>query len=170
MELIKDITNGELLLTDYQYVIAHPNILAELVALRGLLKRRFPNPKSETLGTNLSEMIARFSNGISYSAAKDEHQQDFGLISTCIGTLQMDANHLEENLKALLQDVNAARPKREGRFITRVLLKSPPSSEVLKIDAFKYVPEMYEKPVGSNKKQAVAVEEVEEDQKEAVRV
>lgn len=152
IELIKDVTNGELLLTDYQYVIAHPNILPELVALRGLMKRKFPNPKAETLGANLTEMIRRFSDGISYSAAKDEHQQDFGLITASIGTIDMDVLHLEENLRSLLQDVNSVRPKREGRFITRVLLKSPPSREQLKIDAFQYVPEMYDKTDSASKK------------------
>lgn len=134
------------MLTDYQFVIAHPNILPELVALRGLMKRKFPNPRSETLGTNLGEMIERFSNGISYTATKDEHQQDFGLISTNVGTLDMDSQKLEENLCSLLQDVNSVRPNREGeRFVKRVLLKSPPSSERLKIDAYQYIPEFYVK-------------------------
>lgn len=53
----------------------------------------------------------------------------------------MDTNHLEENLIALLTDINKARPKREGRFVTRVILSSPPSSETLKIDPFVYIPE-----------------------------
>lgn len=83
--MIKDITNGELLLSDYQYVIAHPNILPELVSLRGLMKRKFPNPKGGTLGADLPDMIKKFANGISYSAAKDEHQQNFGLIKATIG-------------------------------------------------------------------------------------
>uniref|UniRef100_A0A1A9WY60 Large ribosomal subunit protein uL1m n=1 Tax=Glossina brevipalpis TaxID=37001 RepID=A0A1A9WY60_9MUSC len=145
VELIKNITEGELLLADYRYVIAHTNILPELVALRGLLKRKFPNPKSETLGINLSQMITRFADGISYTANKDEHQQDYGLISTCVGTLNMDTQHLEENLSFLLKDIDTMRPKREGRFITRVLLRSPPSPEVLKIDPYVYVPELYTK-------------------------
>ncbi|XP_075148329.1 mitochondrial ribosomal protein L1 [Haematobia irritans] len=172
VELIKDITNGELLLTDYQYVIAHPNILPELVALRGLMKRKFPNPKSETLGTNLSEMIRRFSDGISYTATKDEHQQDFGLITTTIGTLNMDAKHLEENLRSLLMDINTVRPKREGKFITRVLLKSPPSREQLKIDPFLYVPEMYEKSSSGSVKKSTksTVIENNEDDDEDIEV
>ena len=53
----------------------------------------------------------------------------------------MEATHLESNLTALLQDVNSMRPKREGRFVTRVLLKSPPSGENLKINPFLYIPE-----------------------------
>ncbi|XP_004523172.1 39S ribosomal protein L1, mitochondrial [Ceratitis capitata] len=162
IELIKDITNGELLLSDYQFVIAHPNILPELIALRGLMKRKFPNPRSETLGTNLAEMIERFSNGISYTATKDEHQQDFGFISTSVGTLDMDTTKLEENLRSLLNDVNSVRPKREGEhFIKRVLLKSPPSSERLKIDAFKYIPEFYVKT--SNKTSAKSNEALDQE-------
>ncbi|XP_011194282.1 39S ribosomal protein L1, mitochondrial [Zeugodacus cucurbitae] len=167
IELIKDITNGELLLTDYQFVIAHPNILPELVALRGLMKRKFPNPRSETLGTNLAEMIERFSNGISYTATKDEHQQDFGLITTSIGTLDMDTQKLEENLRSLLQDVDSVRPKREGeRFVKRVLLKSPPSSERLKIDAYQYIPELYVKTANKASAKSNEVEDREEESNE----
>ncbi|XP_053945565.1 39S ribosomal protein L1, mitochondrial [Anastrepha ludens] len=167
IELIKDISNSELLLTDYQYIIAHPNILPELVPLRGLMKRKFPNPRSETLGTNLAEMIERFSNGISYTATKDEHQQDFGVISTCIGTLDMETQKLEENLRSLLEDVDSVRPKREGeRFITRVLLKSPPSSEQLKIDPYQYISEFYVKTGNKASMKANEFEDVEKESSE----
>lgn len=149
-ELIKKVTNGELLLAEYQYIIAHPNILPELVTLRGLLKRRFPSTKLDTLGVNLPEMIKRYADGISYKAIKDEYQQDFGLITVNLGPLDMDGQHLEENLIAVLHDVDSMRPKRSGKFITRVLLKCPPSREVLKIDPFLYVNENYEKQTKSD--------------------
>ncbi|KAK9679653.1 hypothetical protein QE152_g39822 [Popillia japonica] len=42
-ELIKEFQNGNLSVHDFQFVLAHPNILPELVVLRGLMKRRFPN-------------------------------------------------------------------------------------------------------------------------------
>ncbi|CRK92349.1 CLUMA_CG005923, isoform A [Clunio marinus] len=138
-ELVKDIQNGDLLLTDYQYAIAHPNILPDLLPIRGLMKKKYPNPKNGTLGADLDEIIRRFQNGIQYSAMKDENQKDFGLITAQIGTLDMETSHLEENLASLLKDVNTVRPKRAGKFITRVLLKSPPSKEQLKIDPFVYV-------------------------------
>jgi large subunit ribosomal protein L1 len=85
VELIKDLQSGGLDLSIYSYVVAHPNILPELVTLRGLMKRKFPNPKNGTLGTNVGEIVQKFLNGIQYSATKDENQQDFGLISTTIG-------------------------------------------------------------------------------------
>lgn len=140
-ELVKDIQSGDLVLHDYKYIIAHPNILPDLVPVRGLMKKKFPNPKMGTLGTNLDELVEKYLNGIQYSATRDEYQNDFGLITTTIGTLDMDPQHLEANLVSLLKDVDSVRPKRAGKFITRVLLKSPPSSEQLKIDPFVYVPE-----------------------------
>ena len=162
-ELVKEIQNGDLSLGDYQYVIAHPNVLPDLVQIRGLMKKKFPNPKSGTLGANLEELIQKFMNGIQYSAVKDEHQNDFGLISTAIGTVDMDAKQLEENLELLLKDVDSSRPKRAGKFITRVLLKSPPSPEQFKIDPFIYVPEG-KKEVKSDKK--IAKKEVQEEEQD----
>lgn len=86
-DIIKDVQSGDLKLSDYQFVIAHPNIMPDMVAIRGLMKRKFPNPKSGTLGVNLAEMVQQFSNGIQYHVQKDEHQQNYGVISTCIGTV-----------------------------------------------------------------------------------
>lgn len=53
----------------------------------------------------------------------------------------MDTAHLEANFTELLKDVNTARPKRAGKFITRVFITSPPSSEMFKVNPFLYVPE-----------------------------
>lgn len=141
IELIKDIQTGALSMADYHYILAHPNILPELVSLRGLMKRKFPNPKNGTLGPDMSVMVHKFLHGITYSGIKDEHEQDFGTIDTTIGILSMDPKHLEENFASLIKDVNSARPKRSGTFITRCLLLSPPSSEKLKVDHNLYLEE-----------------------------
>lgn len=61
--------------------------MADLVALRGLLKRKFPNPKAETLGVDVPQMVARFMGGLSYKVEKDLNQEDFGVINTPIGTV-----------------------------------------------------------------------------------
>jgi len=162
VELIKDVQNGKLQLADYQYILAHPNILADLVTLRGLMKKRFPNPKVGTLGADITEMVQRYLNGIQYSAKQDEFQKDFGLIQTTIGTLDMEPKQLEENLIYLLKDVDTMRPKRDGKFITRTLLTSPPSSECLKIDPFLHVQENYVK-----KGKTIEAEESDEEQEKA---
>lgn len=61
--------------------------MPELVALRGLLKRRFPNPKAGTLDVNVLQAVDKFMNGINYSATKDEYEKDYGVINTVIGTV-----------------------------------------------------------------------------------
>lgn len=86
-ELVKEIQNGNLVISEYQYFIAHPNILPDIVTLRGIMKKKFPNPKNGTLGPNVGELVKRFLNGVQYNANKDEEQQDFGLIQTTIGTV-----------------------------------------------------------------------------------
>jgi len=105
-----------------------------LVALRGVLKKRFPNHKTGTLDQNLKVVVTRLLHGINYQALKDEHEKDFGQIDAILGMLNMDEKHLEANFAALVNDVYTQKPKREGSFITRCLLWSLPSREKLKVD------------------------------------
>lgn len=127
------------MLQDFQFVIAHPNILPELVSLRGLMKRRFPNPKSGTLDANILEMVNKFLYGLKYRAQKDEYETDFGLIETSIGTLNMEPAHLEANFAALVKDVWTQKPKGKTEFIRRCLLWSPPSREKFKVNEKLYI-------------------------------
>ncbi|CAG9772235.1 unnamed protein product [Ceutorhynchus assimilis] len=85
-ELVKQIQNGKVLLQDFQHIIAHPDILPELVVLRGVMKRRFPNPRNGTLDIDLKLVVDRYLHGISYQAVKDEYEKDFGQIVAVLGT------------------------------------------------------------------------------------
>lgn len=84
-DLIKEFQNGNLSIHDFQYILAHPNILPDLVVLRGLMKRKFPNIRNGTLEVNLTEAVNKFKTGIQYSAVKDEYEKDFGSIQMTIG-------------------------------------------------------------------------------------
>lgn len=89
VDVIGNIQSGDIKMSDYQFVLAHPNILPDMVSVRGLMKRKFPNPRSGTLGANLSEMVGQFLSGIQYSAVKDDYQQNYAKISTSIGTVSV---------------------------------------------------------------------------------
>lgn len=89
VELVKEIQTGALALQDFQYVIAHPNILPELVSLRGLMKKKFPNTKNATLTPNIIESITRYLHGINYSGKKDEYEKDFGIVETTLGPVSL---------------------------------------------------------------------------------
>lgn len=88
-ELIKEFQTGAVSLQDFHYVIAHPHILPELVALRGLMKKKFPNPKNGSLSVEVVEMVKKFVLGINYTAKRDEHEKDFGLVETTIGHVRI---------------------------------------------------------------------------------
>ncbi|XP_014273714.1 large ribosomal subunit protein uL1m [Halyomorpha halys] len=145
IDIIKKIEKGDIVLPDFQHILAHPNILPELTSLRGLLKRKFPNVKSGTLGTNIGEMVTTFRKGIQYTALQDSSVPDYGFVDAHIGNLNMEVNHLEENFKCLLEDINMMRPKRPGPFITRALLTSAPSVERLKVGLEPYLAEDFVK-------------------------
>lgn len=146
-DLVKKIQEGQIKLGDYDYVLAHPNVLTDLVPIRGLMKRRFPNVRSGTLDPNLKELVRKFSGGVQYRVVKDDVQENYGSVQVPIGRLNIEPKLVAENLEALLKDLQSARPKRDGLFITRCLIVSPPSSEKLKIDPFVYVDKTLSKEV-----------------------
>lgn len=88
-ELIKSIQKGEYHLSEYPYVVAHPDIMPELVSLRGLLKKKFPDPRTGTLSLDVGELVKMCMSAINYRAVKDENQENYGSINTSIGTVSV---------------------------------------------------------------------------------
>ncbi|CAB3251314.1 unnamed protein product [Arctia plantaginis] len=146
-DLIKKIQDGQIKLSDFDYIVAHPNILTDLVPIRGLMKRRFPSLKTHTLGPDLKDIVRKFSGGVQFRVKKDENQQNYGFVEIPVGRLNMEPKLVAENIDALLKDIQSARPKRDGLFITRCLIVSPPSPEKLKIDPFVHVSKTLSKEV-----------------------
>lgn len=87
---MKSALKGGIRFADYQYILAHPDIMAEMLALRGLLKKKFPTAKSETLGIDLYALVSRFTNGLIIQAKRDEYQENYGVVNTSIGTVCTD--------------------------------------------------------------------------------
>lgn len=63
----------------------------------------------------------------------------------------MPSEHLIENFNDIITSVNTQRPKRGGKFITRVLFTSPPSKEILRIDPIDFPFEDYVRPEDEKK-------------------
>ncbi|XP_077285378.1 mitochondrial ribosomal protein L1 [Arctopsyche grandis] len=150
-EIIKDIQSGQLKLVDFDYILAHSQILTDIIPLRGLMKKRFPSEKIGTLGHNIEELVTQFRGGVQYKSQKDEQQKNFSKIVTPIGKLGMEVSHLEANIDKLLIDVNEMRPNKPGLFITKCYLTSPPGTEKLRINPFNYIREP-ESSTSENKK------------------
>ncbi|XP_071540970.1 uncharacterized protein mRpL1 [Panulirus ornatus] len=140
LDIIKQVQNGEVNLHDYQHIIAETDTLPELVAVRGLIRKRFPNLKNGTAGNNIIPIIERFIKGVEYETAKDKYHHDYATIEAQFGKLNMSDEQLEENLASLLNDVESQRPHRKSnQLITQVVLRSPPSFEQFKIDHLAYI-------------------------------
>ncbi|KAK2588637.1 hypothetical protein KPH14_006404 [Odynerus spinipes] len=138
-ELIKSIKAGDVSLNDYEFCVAHPDVLADLVLIRGLLKKKFPTTKQGTLSPALKDLVDKFVLGIRYDAVPHKLQKDYGIIECPIGTLDMDTKHLEENFSVLLNDVHSVKSKKQTSFILRTQLFSQPSKEIFKIDFNSYI-------------------------------
>lgn len=85
--LIKQIQKGEYNLRDYPFIVATANIMPELISLRGLLKKKFPDPRAGTLGLDIAELVKKHLTGILYRAVRDEYQENYGSVKTSIGTV-----------------------------------------------------------------------------------
>ncbi|KAI5755739.1 hypothetical protein M8J77_019288 [Diaphorina citri] len=136
-DTIKGIERGLITMPTFQFVICNPKILADLMRIRGLLKKRIPTLKSQTLGVDLIGIAKRLQTGIKYSMKKDPQEQDFGYSDFHIGRLDMSQEQLEDNLKRILADISTMKPPSKPEdedFITRILLWSEPSPEKFKLD------------------------------------
>lgn len=97
------------MLPDFQYVLAHPDILTELPAIRGLLRKRYPNlqngqlfncgKKCETklqninfiagsLTLDLVNMVKHYRKGIKYSMVVDPYDESLGIVEMKIGQVK----------------------------------------------------------------------------------
>ncbi|XP_031620369.1 39S ribosomal protein L1, mitochondrial [Contarinia nasturtii] len=145
-DMVKLALKGNVRFADYHFILAHPDIMPEMLALRGLMKKRFPSAKNETLGLDMYEMVTRFMSGIFINGLRDEHQQDYGVVNTKAGILTMPTEQIVQNVRDIMSSVNAQRPKRAGKFITRLYFTTPESKEIFKISPADFPFEDYERP------------------------
>ncbi|CAL7937467.1 unnamed protein product [Xylocopa violacea] len=139
-ELVKKIQNGKFDYKEYDYILSHTDMLTDLLLIRGLLKKKFPNLKAGNLGVDMTKLVSKFKNGIGYSAIPHTTFREYGYIDTIFGMLDMDIKQLEENFSALINDVESKKQKRDGPFIVRVRICSKISKESFKIDFKQYLP------------------------------
>jgi len=124
--IIKQIIAGKFNLNEYDAVVAHPDILPELLAARGLFKSKFPSLKNGGLTSELGPTVLRFKSGLTWSCVPDEFEEDYGLIEVPVGPVQLSEEELRANLKAIVDDVNRHRPSENIPFIRHILLPLMP--------------------------------------------
>jgi large subunit ribosomal protein L1 len=119
-DLIEEITKtGKI---DFDVAVATPDMMPKLAKLAKILgpKGLMPNPKTDTVGTNVKKMIEELKKGkvtIKNDATANIHQ--------AIGRASMETNAILENLQLVTTSIRKTKPaSAKGVFIKSLTLTS----------------------------------------------
>lgn len=119
-ELIKSIKETEK--TDFDIAIAEPALMPKLAQIAKILGTRglMPNPKTGTVGENITQLIKEIAGGkINFK------NDDSGNIHIIIGKSNFDSDKLMQNLKTFADALHAIKPTViKGQFVTSMTLNS----------------------------------------------
>jgi large subunit ribosomal protein L1 len=118
-------------MTDFDVAIATPDLmplvgkLGRVLGPRGLM----PNPKTGTVTTDVGKAVEEFKGG------KVEYRTDrYGNVHVPIGKVSFDVAALTANFRAVLDEIQRAKPSAaKGRYLRKISL-SPTMGPSVKID------------------------------------
>ncbi|WKZ29014.1 MAG: 50S ribosomal protein L1 [Patescibacteria group bacterium] len=92
---------------EWDLAVATPDMMPKMAKVAKVLgpKGLMPNPKSETVSTNVTKMVSEPKKG--KVAFKSD---DYGIVHTVIGKVSFDAKALAENYEALLEAIRKIKP------------------------------------------------------------
>ena len=118
-DLIEKVQNGFL---DFDAVVATPDMMGKVGRLGRVLGPRglMPNPKTGTVTMDVTKAVKDIKGGkIEFRVDKN------GNLSLLIGKLSFDETALDENFKAVADEVKRLKPATvKGRYITKVTITS----------------------------------------------
>ena len=107
---------------DFDITIATPDMMPVVGRLGRVLGPRglMPNPKSGTVTDEVAKAVSEFKGG------KVEYRTDrYGNVAVPIGKASFDTSALLENFRAVIDELNRAKPaSAKGRYVRRVTVSS----------------------------------------------
>ncbi|CAN8209512.1 unnamed protein product [Coccothraustes coccothraustes] len=143
VELIKWILEDEI---QADFYVAVPAIIPKLIPLRNKLRKKYPSTKRNSLGSDIPRMVQFFRECHEYSV------EDESVIKTRIARLDMPAEHIIANLKAIVQDICTFKPSHLDPIVQRLVIRSS-TSEGLLLDLDGILPQV-EKAEGKEEEDA----------------
>lgn len=118
-DLAAEIESGKM---DFDLAIATPDMmplvgrLGRVLGPRGLM----PNPKTGTVTTDVGRAVSEFKGG------KVEYRTDrYGNVHVQLGKVSFDESQLEANLRAVIDEVQRAKPaSAKGRYIKKITIST----------------------------------------------
>jgi large subunit ribosomal protein L1 len=118
-DLVERVQGGFL---DFDVAIAAPDMMGQVGRLGRLLGPRglMPNPKTGTVTPDVARAVTEFKGG------RVEYRTDkFGNIHVPVGRTSFDASALLDNIRAVLDELQRAKPAAsKGRYVRTVTLSS----------------------------------------------
>ena len=118
-DLVERVQGGFL---DFDIAIATPDQMAQVGKLGRVLGPRglMPNPKTGTVTTDVAKAVTEFKGG------RVEYRTDrYGNVHVPIGKVSFDAKALLDNFRAVVDELNRAKPaSAKGRYVRSVSLSS----------------------------------------------
>jgi large subunit ribosomal protein L1 len=118
-DLAADVESGKM---DFDLVIATPDMMPLLGRLGRVLGPRglMPNPKTGTVTTDVGKAVGEFKGG------KVEYRTDrYGNVHVPLGKASFEPPALEENFRAVLDELQRAKPaSAKGRYLRKITVSS----------------------------------------------
>ncbi len=118
-DLAADVESGKM---DFDLVIATPDMMPLLGKLGRVLGPRglMPNPKTGTVTTDVGKAVGEFKGG------KVEYRTDrYGNVHVPLGKASFEPTALEENFRAVLDELQRAKPaSAKGRYLRKITVSS----------------------------------------------
>jgi large subunit ribosomal protein L1 len=118
-DLAAEVESGKM---DFDLVIATPDMMPLLGRLGRVLGPRglMPNPKTGTVTTDVGKAVGEFKGG------KVEYRTDrYGNVHVPLGKASFEPAALEENLRAVLDELQRAKPaSAKGKYLRKITVSS----------------------------------------------
>ena len=118
-EVIEDISKGVI---NFDVLVATPDCMKDLSKVAKILgpKGLMPNPKAGTVTFDIEKTVKELKQG------RVEYKNDsFGIIHCSVGKASFDQEKLAENIKALVEAIQKAKPSTtKGQYVKSIAISS----------------------------------------------